>query len=292
VGSLFSAICACVLQVAAAAHSSQVPAELAGAEVRALEVDSSGAVWVGVEDRGLGRIRDGIVHWEESDQLPRGIADLTEVRGTLWAAGLGGASRRQNSDWRSVEVPGAPRVVFSVSPGSDPGELWFGTSGGAVHVTEDGVSTYDETNGLPHRVVHQAFEDRHGAVWFLCRAGVARLVGGRIQAFYEGVNFRSGLIGPDGLPWFGTSLGLLRWTGSGFVLELEGITIYPRLVASDGSVWVGSASEGVLRHDGAGWTRPIPELLGHEVFDVAEGPSGEVWIGSAVGLRVVNPGGR
>ena len=124
-------------------------------------------------------------------------------------------------------------------------------------------------------------------MWFLCRAGLARMFEGRIEWFHEDVNFRNGLVGPDGLPWFGTSIGLLRWTGTGFERELDGVTVYPRLVASDGSVWAGSAANGVFRRDAEGWTQPLPDLAGHEVFDVAEGPSGTMWIASAVGLRAV-----
>ena len=61
------------------------------------------------------------------------------------------------------------------------------------------------------------------------------------------LNFRAGIIGPDGMPWFGTSDGLLRWNGRGLDQELQGITIFPPLVATDGSVWAGTAEDGLMR---------------------------------------------
>ncbi len=290
-GSLLSAVCVCGLQLAAPVDAAQVPPDLAEVEVRALAVDSSGVLWVGVRDRGLAELNDGRVRWEAPIELPLGVADLVMAWGELWAVGLGGTSRRRDSIWSSQEVPGNPRVVFSATPGSTPGELWFGTSEGAVHFMEGVASTFDETDGLPHAVVHQALEDHTGTVWFLCRTGLGRLSDGAVQVFFEEVNFRSGLIGPDGLPWFGTSMGLLRWTGSEFFWELEGTAVYPRLVASDGSVWMGSSSAGALRFDGVGWNQPLPDLMGHEVFDVVEGPRGEIWVGSSQGLRLVRTSG-
>lgn len=290
-GSVTVGVCACILQVTSGLAFDGVPSALIDAEVRAVEVDSAGALWVGVRDRGLARVADGEVEWFNTDALPQGVADLVELGGRLWATGLGGASRLDESGWTRVALPTSPRVIFSVFGEGSSGVLWFGTNLGAARYTADGWATFTVSDGLPHAVVHQVLPDGNGGVWFLCRSGLARLTNGTLEVTHRELNFRSGVIGPEGLPWLGTSGGLLRWTGSDFVVELAGVTPYPRLVASDGTVWAGSSSAGVLRHDGQGWESVVPELEGHEVFDVAEGPDGVIWVASALGLRRVDLGG-
>lgn len=279
-GSVLSVGCLCLLQAVGGAHTRDVPPELRDAEVRAVAVDARGDLWVGVRDRGLARVRDGRAEWIRSERLPAGVADIVDLAGEVWVSGLGGVGRGSPSAWTALELPGRPRVVFGTADG-----VWFGTSAGAARRSEGRWTLYDESDGLPNAVVHQVLVDGDGAVWFLCRTGLARLSDGAIDVYRPEVNFRNGVIGPDGRPWFGTTAGLLRWTGMDFVSELEGVTPYPRLVATDGSVWAGSASHGVFRHDGTEWTKPVAELDGHEVFDVAEGPAGDIWIASAVGLR-------
>ena len=100
------------------------------------------------------------------------------------------------------------------------------------------------------------------------------------------LNFRAGLIGPDGRPWFGTSDGLLRWTGESWIRELRGVTVFPKMVARDGAVWAGSAASGLLRYAADTWTEiPLPSHLeGSEVFDVVEGLDGTIWIATSSGV--------
>jgi ligand-binding sensor domain-containing protein len=220
--------------------------------------------------------------------LPQGIADLVEIDGVLWAAGLGGVSRL-DAGWQELALPMNARVVFSLEPGRDSAEIWFGSNAGAARLRSGEWERYGESHGLPHDVVHQVLVGAQGDIWFLCRTGVALMQGDELSVFRTDVNFRAGLVGPDGHPWFGTSAGLLRWTGSDFVVEMDGTTVYPMAVASDGAVWLGSASAGVFRLAEDGWTSPLPELRDEEVFDVAEGPSGEIWVASAIGLRKWRP---
>jgi len=278
-----------VLQTVSASALEGVPPELLDVEVRAVEVDAEGVLWVGVREGGLARVADGEVEWVSTGRV-RGIADLTEISGVLWATGLGGVSRRDGDGWADVELPFESRVVFGVRPGADDDQVWFGTNAGAARLRGSEWTTVVGSDGLPHGVVHQVVVEGNDVVWFLCRTGVARMEGDVLQVFRPDLNFRAGVIGPDGRPWFGTSGGLLRWTGSDFVSEITGVTLYPALTASDGALWAGSASDGVLRYLDGRWTRPVPELEGLEVFDVTEDRAGAIWIASSVGLRRLPPG--
>lgn len=277
--------CLCMLQAPSESARAGVPVELMDAEVRAVEFDADGTLWVVTRENGLARIDGEGLQWVSSGALPRGIADLAAIDQVLWAVGLEGTGRLGADGWTAVDVPNQPRLVFGAVGGGPVGGIWLGTSVGAAHGSERGWTTMSESDGLPHAVVHQVLVEPGGDVWFLCRRGVARLRGGSLEVFRTDLNFRAGLVGPDGHPWFGTSGGLQRWTGSEFQSELAGVVPYPKLVASDGTVWAGSASDGVLRYRDGVWSRPLPELDGHEVFDVAEGPDGAIWIGTSVGLR-------
>lgn len=281
-----SIVCACLLQAVGPA-SAGLPPELTVAEVRAVEVDGEGTVWVGVRDAGLVKLSDGEFRSESSAMLPEGIADLLFGRSGLWAVGLGGVARRSGGSWQTVELPNAPRVVFSVTPGGADETLWFGTNRGAVALEAGEWTVVSEDDGLPHAVVHQVLVDGDGSVWFLCRRGLARLDDGVLQVFHPDLNFRRGIVGPDGLPWFGTSAGLLRWNGASFEVELDGVVPYPLALGPDESLWAGSASDGVLRYVDGGWSEPLPELAGVEVFDIATDGDGAVWIASQIGLRRV-----
>jgi hypothetical protein len=63
---------------------------------------------------------------------------------------------------------------------------------------------------------------------------------------------------------------------------------------ASGTLWVGTTSEGLLRYDGAEWTRYTPETspLPHETVGVlAVAPGGALWVGTPGGLAVIPPVG-
>jgi ligand-binding sensor domain-containing protein len=285
--------CVCAIQVAVPGLPQAVPDELQTFEARAIEATADGALWIGGPG-GLARLDGSGLTWITSADgaLPEGIADLQEISGALWATGPGGAAVRGADGWERRDGLGspAPRVVFGVSPGRYPGEVWFATSSGAIRQGQRPL-TLVAGDGLPHAVVHDVVVDTTGRVWILCRTGLAVLRDGALEVVRTEANFRAGLIGPDGAPWLGTSEGLLRWSDGQWVRELPGVTPYPRLVASDGSVWSGSASSGLLRRAVGSWSAvPLPGHDGVEVFDVAEAHDGSIWVATATGVvRLAGP---
>ena len=128
--------------------------------------------------------------------------------------------------------------------------------------------------------------DREGAAWLACRTGLARVANTVLGVYFEEVNFRSAVIGRDGILWFGTSDGIFEYDGSSWTRHLVGTTAYTRLVASDGTIWAGSANAGLLRFVRGAWrTVTLPaRFAGSEVFDVAEGPDGSIWVATSSGL--------
>jgi ligand-binding sensor domain-containing protein len=274
-----------------------VPAGLDTLEVRTLEVGRDGTLWMGVRDRALGRLDpDGTLTWTTQAQglMSDGVADVMEdTQGRLWVAGFGGIAVRAGAGWEALSSFGGltPRVVFSVYEEPEGGAIWLGAVGGAARLVDGRWSIYTEADGLPHRVVHAVVVDRDGVAWLACRTGLARVSGEEIEVLFPELNIRAALAGPDGTPWFGTSDGVYHWDGSAWRHFLEGKTVYPSLVASDGALWAGSAADGLFRFDGAAW-HPVElpaRQRGAEVFDVAEGPGGEIWVGTARGLVRLTP---
>jgi ligand-binding sensor domain-containing protein len=268
-----------------------IPRSLVDVEARAVEVTSTGDIWVSVRERGLVQIRGGEASWfTVGDGLPfTGIADLHEdARGRLWAVGVDGFAILEGGSWRSQGSVGElrPRVIFNVfeEPGGDA--IWLATSTGAGRF-EDGAWSYlRAADGLPHEVVHDVVVDASGSVWLACRSGLARLQGGEVEVVFTAANFRTALVGADGTLWFGSSDGIYAWDGSSWARYLEGKTVYTRLLAADGAIWAGSASSGVFRHASGVWEAiELPAWLqGAEVFDLAQDRDGSIWLATAAGL--------
>ncbi len=283
------------LQVAPAWEEAPVPESLAEAEVRAVETTAAGDVWVSVRGQGIAHLHDDQITWVTADDglASDGIADLHEDRlGRVWAVGFGGYSVLQDNGWDAQEGFGdlQPRIIFSVYEESGADAMWLTSSHGAGRL-EDGVWTVlTSSDGLPHEVVHAVVVGRDGTAWLACRTGLARVTNGEVDVPFRDVNFRSALAGPDDVLWFGTSDGVYAWDGSSWARYLEGRTVYPRLITDDGVIWAGSADSGVYRYVGREWEAfEVPaRLQGAEVFDLAQGPDGSIWLATSAGLgRIV-----
>ena len=199
------------------------PRSLPGNFVQALHVDAQDNVWVATEFGGISRLdaaRDGFTHLRRATHPGIGSDDT-------WAF----ASR--------------DRVV------------WFGTADGGLHrLAPDGrITRWTTREGLPSDTILTLAFAADGSLWIGTDAGLAQLVGGRIEAVP--------LPGDNAAP---------------FVYSLT----------RDGdALWVGTAS-GVFRRDARGaWSMPSwspmferPNALTAIVRDA----DGGLWIGSQRGL--------
>ena len=277
-------------QVAPTWNAPPPEAGIEGAEVRAVEVSTDGSVWLGVQGRGLLRIQGEEVEWmtTEDGLVSNGVADILEdSQGRVWAVGLGGFSVFDGVDWTAHARLGdlVPRVLFSAHEVPETGAMWLAGNPGAAKLQEGVWSSLEQSDGLPHQVVHAVVVGSDGVVWLGCRRGLARYADGAVTVQYPEVNFRSALRGPDGSVWFGTSDGVFRWDGSAWTRSLEGTVVHLRFVAADGTIWAGSAGSGLFRGGPDGWESvPLPEhMSGAEVFDLAEAPDGSIWVATSVG---------
>jgi ligand-binding sensor domain-containing protein len=84
----------------------------------------------------------------------------------------------------------------------------------------------------------------------------------------------------DGVEWRHYSLQSMG------LAELEEAGVTSIAVGMDGTVWAGTSNQGVVRFDGATWTRYTTGngLADNSVFSVAVAPDGIVWFGTNKGI--------
>lgn len=260
-------------------------------EVRSIEFAPDGSVWFAAGENGLARVLgDQVSFADEADGLmSKGIADLLlDSSGRLWAAGLNGFALFQDEQWEPESTLGelVPRVIFGLHEDSATGAMWFATSSGAARLEEGQWDVVRLSDGLPHSVVHAVLVDPRGTVWFACRRGLARQTDGVLETFFEELNFRSAVLGPDGVAWFGSSDGVFGWDGERWERHLRGIGVFPRLVDSGGTVWAVSDGEGMYRYDGVAWqAHVVPAEVGEsDIHDVVQDAEGRLWLATSKGL--------
>jgi len=153
--------------------------------------DASGSVWIGFQNGGLARYKEGrFTQFTQADGAPGGgiTAIHLDARNRLWVGAVRPGLTR-------IDSPVADRPRFVPYGEAD------GLSGGAVGcITEDGqgrlylcrgsgridrfdpaighVRHYTEADGLAGSDLTVAFRDRHGSLWFGSYDGLFRLVPG------------------------------------------------------------------------------------------------------------------
>ena len=82
------------------------------------------------------------------------------------------------------------RVIFAVS-GDAEGRVWLAANGGAGSHEGSVWQFFDQSDGLPHRVVHGVHRENNGTLWFACRTGLASWDGRAMEVHFAQENFRS-----------------------------------------------------------------------------------------------------
>jgi ligand-binding sensor domain-containing protein len=238
-----------------------LPKNLAPHIISGIDLDESGGVWIAAAQDGLYHYQNG--RWDRVSVpvAPPGSrmdSVLIDRAGMVWAGGAR-LYHLEGGHWTATALPailgldttyGTPVLYEDRS-----GALWSG--GGALHRHANGVlDALAEADGLPDGRVLAILEDREGSIWIgTYSGGLARLKDGRI-AHYQGA-----LIPDPGV----------------------GITTVHQSVG--GNVWVGNES-GLVRFDNGRFQIVVPNdgrRLGN-VRSIAEYSTGDLWLGSDIGL--------
>jgi len=195
---------------------------------------------------------------------------------------------------------------------SSDGSLWIGTIRGLLHLYHGRLDRFSAADGLSGDLVTSIFQDREGTVWVSTSTGIDRFREFAVPTVSvdQGLSIAAVSVleaTPDRSIWIATADGLNRWQDGH--MTVYGRQNFPRHnprtdqpnaminaraaeVANSGlrsmvyslglddrgRLWAGS-DQGVLYFDSGRFVR-VPGLPGGDIFSIAGGGQGKVWISS------------
>ena len=218
-------------------------------------LDRHGSLWVGTENNGLYRIRDGVAeHYSSTDGLSsNAVGDFYEDReGNLWVATDTGLDMFRDTAVISYSMAQGlfASTIASVLARRD-GSIWIGNEG-AIDILRNGEHSLLSLRGLPGELVGPLFEDHAQTVWVGLDLALLAYRDGR---FFE-------IKRPDGSP--------LRQNQPLAITE-----------DSDGNIWVRDSSNHLLRIKNQKIVEDIQlsQSLSSAAF-LESDKNGGVWIGA------------
>jgi signal transduction histidine kinase/ligand-binding sensor domain-containing protein len=304
-------------------------ASLSDDMVLSLYQDSLGILWVGTSSGGLNRLDrqtgEVTVYKHDPDDpasLPRGevVALLEDRAGNFWVGTTAGFSRFDTQEGTFTAVESFQGMTVTSLAEDSQGNLWVGAWGGLFRRLSGSqeftaLPLGDETLGFVR--VQELFLDRLGSLWVSTQnAGLFRVdpsqAGGSayavvhfppasgdpqspglspVMSFYEDTH---------GILWMGSvNDGLLRYDRASRIfthyLPEVGIAQYIGCIQEDaqGFLWMNTAY-GLARFDSPGEKYTFYDSRDGLIVDqgaaCAEGPGGDLFFGSLVGLNAFYPG--
>jgi signal transduction histidine kinase/ligand-binding sensor domain-containing protein len=232
--------------------SQEIKADVSALSVHVMMEDSSGNLWLGTNNAGLIRFKNG--HWEKVPVEGGAVSALCEDReGNLWA-GLrsGGVTRLHPRRFylRQIKDGLIDNDTSSICT-DDEGRLWLaGRSNMLVRATDATNRSFTQPEDLPD--------------WMK----------GTIAVHPD----------PSGGVWFGTQTGLLRYSEGRYTRESVRDPVTALLADRTGAVWAATIKGPLVRHQ-AGQDLRMPEAGGlTHVLALAEDSAGRIWAGTEDGL--------
>jgi len=260
----------------------------------AIAETADGAVWVGMRDTGLFRVRDG--RGSQVTGLPdQKVNALLSGEGReLWIGTDSGLVRWDGSAITRRGVPSAlARSPILAMARDRDSNLWISTPAGVTRMDSHG-STVKAAGGSLPGAVHAIFEDREGNLWFGGTEGLIQLRDAPFLS-YTGAAGEGGSLYVDtlGRTWIGPSSGGLLWIRGAEQrlitdLGMDRDVIYS-IAGGPGELWVGRRLGGVtqLREEaGVLYQRTYTArdgLAPGVIYAVHRGSDGTVWAGALSG---------
>jgi ligand-binding sensor domain-containing protein/signal transduction histidine kinase len=266
--------------------------DAASAQIRALTADRDGTLWVGLHDRGVIRLRDGVqvmALTADPDGLPSDeVRSILAARdGSMWIGTFRGLAQ-----WRAGHLIGGPTGLDGIAIDEvvedARGEVWCATANGLAHVHADRVD-WVAADRLPTRRVRQLLFDRDGNLWIGTGSGVARMTpDGQVELLPHPASMVLALFeDSEGDVWIGTEGGLDRLR-DGDAIPFSA----PQGATSDTVMTVGGDRTGAIWLGAdAGLFRVAPDegtatkIAGDHgtIFGIFEDARGDVWFGARDG---------
>lgn len=272
-----------------------------------LFADTDGTIWLGTEETGLVRFRQGKARtFTLADGLPsmQVLQIQKDPDGSLLILTTGGLARLRDGHFTLTREGDYRDYRIYIAPS---GIRWELDKDGIRRVEKDGTTTrfdlpFDPGKISAERTYNYFFlvptlEDREGSLWFAASGNLFRLKDGLVTTFTARDGMPGSLVQeliPDGSGaiWLGTLLdGVCRFAENRFACfgtdqGLSSNNVLSLLVDRENSLWVGTNERGINRVA----PRVIESvstaegLAGKNVYPILESRDGGVWIGSFTGL--------
>ena len=261
--------------------------------------DPEGTLWIGSQQGGLIRYRDGVF---TSFTTADGLLDnqvggiLGDGNGGLIFGTYRGWMRYRNGQFTSFAEPGNwDTLTVYVGP---TGSLWTLSPSGLTQ-SKDGRNTIYPIRHEPRAFVSSLFESRDGSLWIAMPPfALIHLKNGVVTRYTEKDGVPVGSLGTkvsqdsQNNIWIVTSgAGLVRFRDDQFVTytTADGLSSN-RLVSffedREGTIWVGTENHGIDR-----LTRQFMRaystkdgLAGDNLYPIYEDHNGDIWLGATDGL--------
>ncbi len=277
--------------------------------VTALLADQEGNLWIGMNNGGFARLRDGRFQTFASSNYLAGssiTALLKDEQGALWICTDGsGLVRFDKGKFRSFTKANglADNAVFSIAQNKE-GALWIGTHNGLSRMLAGKFTTFTTKNGLSSDFVRTTYVDRQGTIWAGTNGGgLCSLTSNGTTCLTQREGLTSNTVSTiledrAGTLWIGTIDGGLNRLADKKLTSLTqnnglpGSDVSALLEDEEGNLWIGSDNGGLYcLKDGAVTTLSKQEGLASDtVLPVYQDRSGALWIGSDQGLNRLKDG--
>lgn len=261
------------------AHNPYNDTGLVSQYIRTIFQDSKGNYWFGPAGQSVARYDGSTLHYFSMTEFFKGNEPAIQEK------------------WSSIHAVEE----------DDRGNLWFGTSNGAVKYDGKTFRSYAQKEGLTNpRVGRQSIlKDHSGTIWVGTQGGVFRYfpdadsLGGPCFSLFHmlpPINVKDIMEDSKGNIWFASGeQGVFRYDGKTVqnFTEQEGLSdSYAGGIAEDqaGNIWF-TIKDGICRYDGSSFTTYTSEigLEGHEVWGILIERSGIIWITARGSTRRFDP---
>ncbi len=275
---------------------------------RCMYEDRDGTLWIGTEEGGLTRYRDGTFKsYTTQDGLPHNV--IVQIQrtadGELLVLTQTGLARLQNERFETISSK-ARNFDFEIGYLAPSGAAWYRLGTRLRRVKDGRTTTYSvPAGGLGVFLFNQLYEDRQGRLWIRVqergklavlqypeRRGGDSRIGETLTTYttedgLPDAEITSFCEDREGTLWFGTlNRGLVRFKDGRFTTYttedgLSGNRIEAVLADREGTLWLGTYANGITRvtrqvittyseHDG---------MVGRIFYPILEDRQGNIWIG-------------
>lgn len=269
--------------------------------IRALESDKNGSLWIGTKDDGLYHLQgEKITHYSVKEGLNElfirslGISPGGEIWIGTSSSGIQILKDGKFKDLKDngISNDGIKRIAFS-----EPGLIWLGTpASGLIQMKPARIQTILKSDGLADKVILPIYQHPNGEIWIgTAGQGINRIKNGKIYHYTR----RDGLANEIIISVYGTTdkifvgtvggLNIFNLKTSKFDKEytmkdgLASNVVQSVLADSKNRIWISTASGGVhLLENDTIKRLPLPDgLLNAEMTSIFEDHKSIIWIGTA-----------